>query len=120
LSIVESHRRKEGEEETMATNTVALSRRAFSDEEMDTLRALCDTHKLGYGIFCSVIVSDVLLSEELTQKYLRKAQQFEEDQRPATVAEMKTLREQLRQQEEELAQLRAFKETQLSVLSGSR
>lgn len=95
---------------SLSTSTVALSRRSFSEEDMNKLRAICDEHKFSYGVFCSIAMSDVLSSEELTERYIRKTQQFEDDQRPATMADMKTLREQVRQQEEELQALREFKE----------
>jgi len=104
----------------MANNTVSLSRRVFSDEDMDKLRVICDEHKFGYALFCGVVVSDVLSNEESIEKYINLAQQFEDDQAPATIAEMKMLKVQLRQYEEELAQLRAFKETALNDVAEYR
>src|SRR5437899_12859393 len=87
-----------------------LASRAFSQEELRQLRAICDEHKFSYGTFCSLIIRDVLQSEDLVEKYIHKVQQFEEDQRPASVEEMKVLRQKLRQQEEELEALREFKQ----------
>ncbi len=97
--------------------TVSLSRRAFSQEDLDRLRLICDNQNFGQGVFCSVIVHDVLSNAELTGKYVRLAQQFEDDQAPATIAEMKMLKVQLRQYEEELQALRAFKEQAKSGLN---
>lgn len=97
-----------------------VSKRGITLKEVEHLRNICDTHKFAYGTFCAIIVSSVLADEELTKKCIRKTQEFEDDQRPATIAEMKTLREQLRQQEEELAQLREFKAMQQAVLNGTR
>jgi len=104
----------------MANNTVSLSRRVFSDEDMDKLRVICDEHKFGYALFCGVVVSDVLSNEETVKKYITMTHQFEDDQAPATIEEMKELRAQLRQQEEELAQLRAFKELALNDVAEYR
>jgi hypothetical protein len=102
------------------TGTVGLSKRIFSDEDMDTLRSISEKHKFSYSIFCAVIVHDVLSNEELTEKYIAKTRQFEEDQAPATIEEMKELRAQLRRQEEELEQLRAFKESAKSSLNDAK
>jgi len=59
----------------------------------------------------------VLSDEESIKKYIAKTRQFEDDQSPATIAEMKMLKVQLRQQEEELQALRAFKEQAKSGLN---
>ena len=101
-------------------NSVSLSKRVFSDEDMDKLRTICDEHKFGYALFCGIVISDVLSNEELTAKYIAQTQQFEDDQAPATMAEMKMLKVQLRQYEEELEQLRAFKETALNDVAEYR
>ncbi len=100
--------------------TVSLSRRAFSEEAMNKLQDICENQDFGQGVFCSVIVADVLSNEESIEKYINLAQQFEDDQAPATIAEMKMLKVQLRQYEEELAQLRAFKETALNDVAEYR
>ncbi len=104
----------------MPNNSISLSRRVFSDEDMDKLRTICDEHKFGYALFCGIVISDVLSNEELTAKYIAQTQQFEDDQAPATMAEMKMLKVQLRQYEEELAQLRTFKETALNDVAEYR
>ena len=101
----------------MPNNSVSLSRRVFSDEDMDKLRTICDEHKFGHALFCGMIVHDALSSEELTEKYVTMTRQFEDDQAPATIAELKTLKVQLRQYEEELQALRAFKEQAKSGLN---
>jgi len=90
-------------------NYPAIASRALPIEDLRLLRNICDEHKFSYGVFCAVIVKDVLHSQQLLDTYIRMTQQFEDDRKPATIEEMKTLREQLRQQEEELESLRAFK-----------
>ncbi len=100
--------------------TTSLSKRIFSDEDFDRLRAICEENKFGYSIFCGMIVHDVLSSEESIARYVKLTQQFEDDQAPATIAEMKMLKVQLRQYEEELEQLRAFKELALNDVAEYR
>jgi len=97
-----------------------LSARVISDEEIQKFRAICDENKFSYSMFASIILKDVLSQEEMLKIYIAKAQQFEDDQAPATIAEMKDLRAQLRQQEEELAQLRSFKEQALNDVAEYR
>lgn len=94
-----------------------LSNRIISQEEMQQFRAICDEHQFGYGSFASLIVHDALTSQEQVAQYVKKMQEWEEDQKPASQQEMKALREQVRQQAEELEQLRAFKQTQLTALN---
>jgi len=86
-----------------------LAARAITQEDVRLLRSICDEHKFSYGVFCALIVADVLHNQELREQYIAKAQQFEDDRKPATIEEMKALREQLRWQEEELEALRQFK-----------
>ena len=88
-----------------------LAARAFSQEELRLLRNICDEHKFSYGVFCALIVSDVLKSQAAIDTYIARTQQFEDDRKPASIDEMKALREKLRQQEEELEALREFKRT---------
>jgi len=35
-------------------NSVSLSKRVFSDEDMDKLRTICDEHKFGYALFVAL------------------------------------------------------------------
>lgn len=83
-----------------------LANTALPQEELRHLRAICDEHKFSYGVFCALIVHDVMQSEELIDKYIAKTKQFQEDQQPANIAEVRALREKLRQQEAELEALR--------------
>lgn len=96
----------------MANYTLpAIASRTLTDEEAQLLRKICDEHQFPYGVFCGIIVKDALQSEERIAHYVKKTRQFEEDQKPASLAELKALREKLRQQEEELEALRQFKQT---------
>jgi len=81
----------------------------MTDEEAQKLRTICDERQFPYGVFCGLIVRDVLQSQEQIDKYIQITRQFEEDQKPASIEELKALREKLRQQEQELEQLRRFK-----------
>ncbi len=91
------------------SHPIALSWRTMTEDEVNQVRSICDEHKFSYGVFCGLIVKDVLQSQELRDKYIKMTLQFEEDQKPASLEELKVLREKLRQQEEELEALRQFK-----------
>ncbi len=105
----------------MSTTTgPALSGRVLTSDEVLQLKAVCDEHKFSYAVFCALIVKDVLSSQELLDKYIKVTQQFEDDQRPASVEELKVLRKQLRQQEAELESLRQFKKAAQDSFVSSR
>ena len=97
-----------------------LSNRVISQEQILKYRTICDEHKLAYSTFCSIIVNDVLDDQELINRYVARARQFDEDQSPATIAELKALRQQVRQQEEELQALREFKELAQNSLNNTK
>lgn len=102
----------------MASTTLpAIAARTLTEDETLLLRKICDEHQFPYGVFCGVIVKDALQSQERIAHYIKKTRQFEEDQKPASIEELKALREKLRQQEEELAALRQFKQTAQDSLS---
>src|ERR1700730_1420247 len=90
-------------------NPIGISTRALTEDEIQQIRNICDKQKFSYGTFCGLIVRDVIHSQELTEKYIQITRQFEEDQKPASIEEVKALREKLRQQEEKLVALRQFK-----------
>jgi len=93
----------------MPSNQINMSLRTMTEDEYQLLRNICDEHKFPYGVFCGLIVRDALQSQEQIDKYIKMTLQFEEDQKPASLGELKALREKLRQQEQELELLRQFK-----------
>jgi hypothetical protein len=104
----------------MTGTNITLSIRVFSEEDCDAFRALCDKHQFAYGQFAAIIVKDALQNAETVNACIEKMKQFNEDHAPASVEEMRALRIKLRQQEEELAALRQFKQMQLSALDSAR
>lgn len=92
------------------TTQLTIAARTLTEDEVQLLRKICDEHQFHYGVFCGLIVKDVLQSQERIEHYIKRTRQFEEDQKPASIEELKALREKLRQQEEELEALRQFKQ----------
>ncbi len=90
-------------------SNVAMSWRVLTEDESNRIRKICEEHKFSYSTFLAIIVKDALQSQESINKYIAMTQQVEDDQQPASIAELKALREQLRVQEAELEQLRQFK-----------
>lgn len=92
--------------------------KSIPEDQYKRFREICEKNDLPYTTLTNRLIFHALQHPELMNMVVAEAKQWVEDQRPATVEEARGLREENRRLQEELKQLRAFKEQAVGNLQG--